>query len=194
MARAALSERSTRETDLEVEVNLDDYNDPLVETGIPFFDHMLRQLGTHSGIALRVQGSGDLEIDSHHTVEDVGITLGEALDKALGDRGGIRRFSSITLPLDETLVRASLDVSGRGYLDHSLPMDGDVEGFPLELLPEFFRGFAHRAGLTLHLDPIKTGNRHHLAEATFKATARVLRWSLARVGEGVPSTKGTLSE
>ncbi len=194
MSRAAISERSTRETDLEVEINLDDYNEPLVETGIPFFDHMLRQLGTHSGIALRVQGSGDLEIDSHHTVEDVGLTLGEALGKALGDRRGIRRYGSVTLPLDETLVRACLDISGRGYLDHTLPMEGDVEGFPLELLPEFFRGFARRGGLTLHLDPVKTGNRHHLAEATFKAVARVLRRGVARVGDDVPSTKGTLSE
>lgn len=193
-SRTALVKRETEETTLEIELNLDDFNEPRIDTDVPFFDHMLEQLGQHSGIALRVEGTGDLEVDSHHLVEDVGLTLGDALSDALGDRRGIKRYASVTLPFDETLVRASLDVSGRGYLDYNLDIDGDIEGFPMEVLPEFFRGLTNRAGLTLHIDELKGGNKHHLSEATFKAFARVLREGVAVVGDDIPSTKGTLTE
>lgn len=211
-------ERETGETSLRVEVNLDQFNDPVVETGLPFFDHMLEQIGRHGRVALRVEGEGDLEVDSHHLVEDAGIALGQALDGALEDRSGVRRYASLTLPFDETLVRAALDLSGRGLLCYDLDVEGDVEGFPLELVPEFFRGLVREAGLTLHLDQLSRAsgsvdlsglagedaelrfgstnpdNRHHVAEATFKAFARVLGRAVERVREDVPSTKGTLDE
>lgn len=193
-SRTALVERETGETDLQVELNLDDFNAPLVETGIPFFDHMLEQLGRHSGIALRVEGSGDIEVDSHHLVEDVGMTLGAALNQSLEDKRGIKRYSSITLPFDETLVRASLDISGRGYLDYTIDTSGDVEGFPMEVLPEFFRGLTSRGEITLHLDQLKGGNKHHTSEAVFKAFAQVLGEGVAVVGSDIPSTKGTLTK
>lgn len=211
-------ERETEETSLQVEVNLDQFNDPVVDTGLSFFDHMLEQIGRHGRMALRVEGEGDLEVDSHHLVEDAGITLGRALDDALEDRSGVRRYASLTLPFDETLVRAAVDLSGRGMFRHDLEVDGDVEGFPLELVPEFFRGLTREAGLTLHLDQLSRAsgsvdlsglglgnvelrmeqatpdNRHHVAEATFKAFARVLGRAVERIGDGVPSTKGTLDE
>lgn len=192
MERTSTRTRTTGETDIQVELDLDRFNEPRVQTPVPFFDHMLNQLGKHGNFALRVEGEGDVHVDSHHLVEDVGILLGQALDEALGDRRGIRRYASLALPLDETLVRVSLDVSGRSYLDFNLPTEGDVEGFPLEVLPEFFRGLTSHAGLTLHVDPLKSRNRHHLAEATFKGFARVLRRAVAVVGDSVPSTKGTI--
>jgi len=192
--RTARVKRNTQETDLQVEVNLDQFNHPKIDTGVPFFDHMLEQLGQHSGIALRVEGTGDLEVDSHHLVEDVGLTLGNALSEALGERRGIQRYASITLPFDETLVRASLDISGRGFLDYNVEIQGDIEGFPMEVLPEFYRGLASRAGFSLHIDELKGGNKHHLSEAVFKAFARVLREGVAVVGDEIPSTKGTLTE
>jgi imidazoleglycerol phosphate dehydratase HisB len=186
--------RSTKETSVEVEVNLDEFNEPRIDTTLPFFNHMLEQLGKHSGIALRVEGRGDTEVDSHHLVEDIGITLGNAFDEALGERKGINRYASITLPFDEVLVRASLDISGRGQLHYNLPESGSIEGFPLEVFPEFFRGFAQRSGSTLHLDLLKDGNAHHTMEATFKAVARVYREAVREVQSSVPSTKGTLTD
>ncbi len=194
MSRTGRTQRSTEETSIDAEVNLDEFNEPLVETTLPFFDHMLEQLGKHSGIALRVEAEGDTEVDSHHLVEDTGITLGEAFDEALGDRRGIQRYASITLPFDEVLVRASLDISGRGSLHYTLPKRGSIEGFPLEVFPEFFREFAVRSGSTLHLDMIKEGNHHHTIEAGFKAVARVFRQAVRKVDSSVPSTKGTLSD
>lgn len=194
MPRTGSKKRETRETSVEAEVNLDEYNEPLIDTSLPFFDHMLEQLGKHSGLALRVEGRGDTEIDSHHLVEDIGLTLGEALNEALGDREGIRRYASITLPFDEVLVRASLDISGRGSLYYNLPVEGSVEGFPVEVFPEFFRGVARRSGSTLHLDLLKQGNYHHTIEAGFKAVARSYRRGVQLVGTSVPSTKGTLTD
>lgn len=194
MNRTALERRETSETEVEVELSLDSYNDPAISTTVPFFDHMLEQLGRHSKIALRVEGRGDTEIDTHHLIEDTGITVGKALDRALGDRKGIHRYASICLPFDETLVRAAVDISGRSFLDCNLEVEGNVEGFPLEVLPEFFRGLTDRANFTLHLDQLKRGNRHHLAEACFKALARVLGEATRVVGKDVPSTKGTLTE
>lgn len=216
--RTAMVERRTGETSVQVEINLDQFNDPVIETDVPFFDHMLEQIGRHGNMALRVEASGDTDVDSHHLVEDTGIVFGQALDEALDDREGIRRYASLTLPFDETLVRAALDVSGRGLLEHDLDVEGDVEGFPLELLPEFFRSLVREANLTLHLNQLTRSsmrvdlsglglgrvdlrvgrgspvNRHHLAEATFKAFARVLRGAAETVEDDVPSTKGTLSE
>lgn len=194
MNRTACEKRETSETEIEVEISLDSFNDPLISTTIPFFDHMLEQLGKHSGFALRVDGSGDTEIDSHHLIEDTGLILGETFNQALGDRKGIRRYASICLPFDETLVRTAVDISGRSYLDCELEVEGNIEGFPLEVLPEFFRGLTDRAGITLHVDQLKKGNRHHLAEATFKALARALRAATRIVEDSVPSTKGTLTE
>lgn len=194
MPRIGRENRRTTETSVETELNLDEFNEPLIDTGVPFFDHMLEQLGKHSGIALRVEAEGDVEVDSHHLVEDVGLTLGKAFDEALGERRGIRRYASITLPFDEVLVRVSLDISGRGYLDYDLPITGNIEGFPMEVVPEFFRGFAVQSGSTLHIDLLKDGNRHHMLEAVFKAVARVYRSGVSKVGDSVPSTKGTLSD
>jgi imidazoleglycerol-phosphate dehydratase len=186
-------ERKTTETELEVEISLDDFNDPCIKTDVPFFNHMLEQLGKHSGFALRVEGKGDTEIDSHHLIEDTGLTLGDAFSEALAERRGIRRYASLCLPFDETLVRVAIDISGRPYLDCNLDIEGDVEGFPLEVLPEFFRGFTDRAGITLHIDQLKRGNRHHLAEATFKAVARGLKSAAEIIDDSMPSTKGTLT-
>ncbi|MFB6355724.1 MAG: imidazoleglycerol-phosphate dehydratase HisB [bacterium] len=193
MSRTSTQSRETRETNIEVKVDLDNSDDPSINTTVPFFDHMLEQLGKHSGIGLVVNGEGDTEVDSHHLVEDIGIVLGRAFDEALGDRTGINRYASISLPFDETLVRTSIDISGRGYLDYNVNISGDIEGFPLEVLPEFFRGLVNEAGLTLHIDEIKSGNKHHLSEAVFKSFARALRSSVSVVGDDVPSTKGTLS-
>lgn len=194
MARTGRTTRSTTETSVEVEINLDEFNEPLVDTTLPFFDHMLEQLGKHSGIALRVEGRGDTEVDSHHLVEDIGIATGKALDEALGNREGIKRYSSITLPFDEVLVRASIDISGRGALHYELPGTGTIEGFPLEVFPEFFRGLAKQSGTTLHLDLLKEGNHHHTIEAGFKAVARTYREAVQKVDASVPSTKGTLTD
>ncbi len=192
--RRALVERETKETDLVVELSLDDYNDPLIDTTVPFFDHMLEQLAKHSGFALRVEGSGDTEIDSHHLIEDTGIVLGQALNEALGERRGISRYASLDLVFDETMVRGAVDISGRAFFDCNLEIDGDIEGFPLEVLPEFLRSFADQANITLHIDQIKSSNRHHLAEAVFKCLARILRAAVKVTGEDVPSTKGTLTK
>jgi imidazoleglycerol-phosphate dehydratase len=194
MARTGRKTRNTKETSVEVEVNLDEFNEPLIDTTLPFFNHMLEQLGQHSGIALRVEGRGDTEIDSHHLVEDIGITLGNAFDEALGDRKGIRRYASLALPFDEVLVRVAVDISGRGQLHYDLPEEGTIEGFPMEVFPEFFRGFAQRSGSTLHLDLLKPGNNHHTIEAGFKAVARVYRRAVQQVEKSVPSTKGTLTD
>ncbi len=194
MERNALVERRTNETELTVELNLDDYNDPLINTTVPFFDHMLEQLAKHSGFALRVEGRGDTDIDTHHLIEDTGIVLGKAVNRALGQRVGIRRYSSLSLVFDEVLVRGAIDISGRSYFDCNLQVEGDIEGFPLEVLPEFFRAFADQAKLTLHLDQLKPANKHHLAEACFKCLARILKQAVKIDGEEIPSTKGTLSE
>ncbi len=194
MSRVGRRSRTTDETSVEAEVNLDEFDEPDIDTPLPFFNHMLEQLGKHSGIALRVEGSGNTEIDSHHLVEDIGITLGMAFDEALGERKGINRYASITLPFDEVLVRGSLDISGRGHLYYNLPEDGSIEGFPMEVFPEFFRGFSRRSGSTLHLDLLKGGNDHHTIEAAFKAVARVYREAVMKVQASVPSTKGTLTD
>lgn len=196
MARVAELARKTKETDLHVRVNLDGKGEARVKTGIGFFDHMLEALARHGLLDLTVEARGDLHVDGHHTVEDTGIVLGQAIAKALGDRSGIRRYADAMVPLDEALVRCVLDVSGRPYLSYQIDipkwqMLGDYDVF---LTPEFFRALVLNAGLTVHLDLIRGDNPHHIVEAAFKAFARALDTAVAfdpRV-TGVPSTKGTL--
>lgn len=195
MARTARVARTTGETDILVEIDLDGTGKTDVATGVGFFDHMLTALGRHSLIDLTVHCKGDTWVDDHHTVEDVGIALGQALREALGDKAGIRRFGDVCVPLDEALVLAAVDVSGRGELYWDVPIGPDKVGtFDTELGHEFFAGFARDAGITLHLRKIAGDNAHHILEATFKACARALRAAVEpdpRVS-GIPSTKGVL--
>ena len=196
MPRTADVHRKTKETDLRVTLALDGRGEARVRTGIGFFDHMLEALARHALLDLTVEASGDLHVDGHHTVEDTGIALGQAIAKALGDRAGIRRYADALVPLDEALVRAVIDVSGRPYLAYNVDipkwqMLGDYDVF---LTPEFFRALIQNAGLTVHLDLVRGDNPHHIVEATFKAFARALGDATAldpRV-RGVPSTKGVL--
>ncbi len=195
--RTAEVGRSTKETAVEVTVDLDGTGTTSVATGLPFFDHMVGQLGRHGGLDLRVAAEGDLEVDAHHTVEDVGIALGEAVATALGDKAGIRRFASITLPLDEALVDVALDLSGRPFLAYGIEFAPDTPGlgtppFDPQLAEEFWRAFVTAAGLTLHLRLLAGRNTHHIVEASFKAVARALRDAVRVEGGGIPSTKGTL--
>lgn len=196
MARAAEVHRKTKETDLRVHLVLDGRGEARVRTGIGFFDHMLEALARHALIDLTVEASGDLHVDGHHTVEDTGITLGQAIARALGDRAGIRRYADAMVPLDEALVRAVVDVSGRPYLAYHVDipkwqMLGDYDVF---LTPEFFRALVQNAGLTVHLDLVRGDNPHHIVEAAFKAFARALddATTLDPRVSGVPSTKGVL--
>jgi len=196
MTRIGEANRKTSETEVRVRVSLDGSGRAHVETGIGFFDHMLEALARHALLDLTVEASGDLHVDGHHTVEDTGIALGQAIAKALGDRAGIRRYADALVPLDEALVRAVIDVSGRPYLAYNVDipkwqMLGDYDVF---LTPEFFRALIQNAGLTVHLDLVRGDNPHHIVEATFKAFARALGDATAldpRV-RGVPSTKGVL--
>jgi imidazoleglycerol-phosphate dehydratase len=196
MPRAAEIRRTTKETDLHVRVNLDGRGEASVHTGIGFFDHMLEALARHALLDLVVEARGDLHVDGHHTVEDTGIALGLAIERALGDRAGIRRYGHALVPLDEALVRAVVDVSGRPYLTYEIEipkwqMLGDYDVF---LTPEFFRALVLNAGLTAHMDLVRGDNPHHVVEAAFKAFARALDDATApdpRV-TGVPSTKGAL--
>jgi imidazoleglycerol-phosphate dehydratase len=196
MSRIGEIRRSTKETNLHVRLDLDGQGVALVRTGIGFFDHMLEALARHALLDLTVEGKGDLHVDGHHTVEDTGIAIGQALAQALGDRGGIRRFGDALVPLDEALVRAVIDVSGRSYLSYNIEiakwqMLGDYDVF---LTPEFFRALVLNAGLTAHLDLMRGDNPHHIVEAAFKAFARALdaATTLDPRVTGVPSTKGTL--
>ena len=196
MSRVGEIRRRTKETNLHVRVDLDGRGDAQVRTGIGFFDHMLEALARHALLDLTLDGEGDLHVDGHHTVEDTGIALGQALAQALGDRAGIRRFGDALVPLDEALVRAVIDVSGRPYLSYDIEiakwqMLGDYDVF---LTPEFFRALVLNAGLTAHLDLMRGDNPHHIVEAAFKAFARALdaATTLDSRVTGVPSTKGTL--
>ena len=195
MTRTAKVVRATSETDIGIFVDLDGTGAADVETGVGFFDHMLDALARHSLIDLTVRAKGDTYVDDHHTVEDTGIVLGQALREALGDKRGIRRFGSVLVPLDEALVMAAVDISGRGELYWDVPIGpAKVGSFDTELAHEFFAGLARDAGITLHLRLVTGENAHHIIEATFKAAARALREAVEadpRV-EGVPSTKGSL--
>jgi imidazoleglycerol-phosphate dehydratase len=196
MRRAAV-ERKTRETEISVSVNVDGDGKSTISTGIGFFDHMLDQLARHSLIDIEVNAKGDLHIDDHHTVEDVGIALGQALKAALGDRKGIFRYADVLLPMDETLTRVALDVSGRPFLVFRTEFAVEKIGtFDTQLVREFFQAFAINAGLTLHIETLYGFNAHHISESCFKGVARALRQSLEvdpRQKDSVPSTKGTLS-
>ena len=195
MRQAKLS-RKTAETAIEVELNLDGTGEYDNRTGVGFFDHMLDQLARHALIDLKIEAAGDTHIDDHHTVEDVGIALGKALAEALGDKRGIRRYGSCLLPMDDTLVRAALDLSGRPYLAWEVAFTAPKIGtFDTELVREFFNAFAMNGGITLHVDCLRGINSHHIAEAAFKAVARSLRDAVeadSRKGDAIPSTKGTL--
>lgn len=193
--RRASVERKTKETQIEVEVDLDG-GEVEPSTGVPFFDHMLEQLGRHSNISLRVRSSGDLEVDAHHTVEDTGIALGEALAKALGDKAGIRRYGDATVPMEESLARAALDLSGRPLLEYEVDLPREAVGqYDVELTEEFLQALCRAAGVTLHVSLLRCRNAHHGVEAIFKAVARALGDAVTidpRAGRGVPSTKGVL--
>jgi imidazoleglycerol-phosphate dehydratase len=193
--RKARIERKTRETDITLALNLDRPSRIRVKTGVGFFDHMLTALAKHSGVGLDVRCRGDLHIDAHHSVEDVGIAFGQALKAALGDKKGITRFGHAYCPLDEALTRAVVDLSGRPWLHFGVVFRAKRIGdMPTELFEDFFWALADHARLNLHLDLIRGRNSHHIAEATFKATARALRMAVALDprSSGVPSTKGTL--
>jgi imidazoleglycerol-phosphate dehydratase len=194
--RQATLTRKTAETAIEVSVNLDGTGQYDNRTGVGFFDHMLDQLARHSLIDLKVEAAGDTHIDDHHTVEDVGIALGKAMAQALGDKRGIRRYGSCLLPMDDTLVRVALDLSGRPYLVWEVAFTAPKIGtFDTELVSEFFTAFAVNGGITLHVDGLRGVNSHHIAEAAFKAVARALREAIEpdpRKGDEIPSTKGTL--
>jgi imidazoleglycerol-phosphate dehydratase len=194
MSRAATVARATKETDIRVELELDGSGVASADTGMPFFDHMLQQLGKHAGFDLALTCTGDLEVDGHHTVEDCGIAIGQALREALGDKAGIRRFASIVVPLDETAVEVSLDLSGRTFVVHEVPVPYEtINGFDTGLLEDFIRAFAQSAEFTLHTHLRYGRSPHHICEATFKALANALGEACARTGRGgVPSTKGTL--
>ena len=197
MKRTATIDRATKETQIKATIDLDGTGAYDIETGIGFLDHMLEQLARHALIDIKLRAKGDLHIDFHHTTEDSGIVLGQALAKALGDKQGITRYASSDLPMDETLTRVAIDVSGRPYLiwnvTFSQPKVGDMD---TELFREWFQAFAQNAGITLHVACLYGTNNHHIAETCFKGLARALRAAIAidpRQGTRVPSTKGTLS-
>ena len=191
--RRATINRATKEVRVDVTLVLDGTGDASAKTGIPFFDHMLEQLGKHGGFDLEIEAVGDLEIDLHHTVEDVGIVLGTALRDALGDKAGVRRFASALVPLDEALVQVALDLSGRPFLVYDVdPVAEWIGTFDPQLCEEFWRAFAFAAGVTLHIRSLSGRNGHHVIEASFKGVARSLRDAVRVEGSGVPSTKGTL--
>ena len=194
--RVAVVQRDTAETQISVRVNLDGNGTASLSTGIGFFDHMLDQIARHGLIDLDIQAKGDLHIDGHHTVEDVGITLGQAFAKAVGDKKGLRRYGHAYVPLDEALSRVVVDFSGRPGLHMRVPFKSGMVGeFDTQLAFEFFQGFVNHAGVTLHIDNLHGENAHHQAETVFKAFARALRMALerdARMGDTIPSTKGSL--
>jgi imidazoleglycerol-phosphate dehydratase len=195
-ARSARIERNTAETKIVVELNLDGTGRADLATGVPFLDHMLDQLARHGMVDLTVRAQGDLHIDAHHTVEDIGITLGQAFRAAIGDKKGIVRYGHAYVPLDEALSRVVLDISGRPGLEFHVPFTRALIGtFDVDLTHEFFQGFVNHALVTLHVDNLRGDNAHHQAETVFKAFARALRMAVAadpRAGTAIPSTKGAL--
>ena len=194
MSRTAVVERATKETTIRVDLEIDGTGAASAETGMPFFDHMLQQLGKHAGFDLTVTAAGDLQVDGHHTVEDCGIALGQALREALGDKAGVRRFASIVVPLDEAAVEVALDLAGRTFVVYEIPVPvEEINGFDTGLLEDFVRAFAQSAELTVHLRLRSGRSPHHVCEATFKALARALGDACTVTGPaGIPSTKGTL--
>ena len=195
-ARTGRVERATRETSIAVSVDLDGAGSAEIATGVPFLDHMLDQVARHGALDLTVKASGDLHIDAHHTVEDVGITLGQAVKQALGDKTGLTRYGVAYVPLDEALSRVVVDLSGRPGLEYHVPFTRPMIGaFDVDLTHEFFQGFVNHALVTLHVDNLRGANAHHQAETVFKAFAKALRAATTpdpRAAGSVPSTKGTL--
>jgi imidazoleglycerol-phosphate dehydratase len=192
-SRTSTQHRETKETTVDVELCVDGEGRAGADTGIPFLDHMLEQLGKHAGFDLTVQARGDLHIDLHHTVEDVGIVLGTAFKQAVGDKAGVRRFADALVPLDEALVQVALDLSGRPFLVYEVePVSEWIGTFDPQLAEEFWRAFAFAAGVTLHLRSLSGRNGHHVIEASFKGVARALRDAARVEGSTVPSTKGAL--
>lgn len=195
-SRRAELTRSTKETEVRVVWNLDGNGVFSIHSGLPFFDHMLAQLSKHSSSDLEVDVKGDVEVDAHHSVEDAGIVLGQVFAEAMGDRRGIRRFASLSLPLDEALVSVSLDISGRPYLEFIASLDDHnplgSPGFEPQLAEEFFRAFVTGAGITLHVEVVRGKNSHHIVEAIFKCVARCLKQAIQIEDDAMPSTKGTL--
>jgi imidazoleglycerol-phosphate dehydratase len=196
VGRFAAVQRNTQETQIHVELDLDGRGDAHLSTGIAFLDHMLDQVARHGMIDLRIEAKGDLHIDAHHTVEDIGITFGQALEQALGDKRGITRYGHAYVPLDEALSRVVLDCSGRPGLDYGVEYPrARVSDFDVDLFREFFQGFVNHAKVTLHIDTLRGRNAHHIAETVFKAFGRALRMAVSpdpRMGEITPSTKGVL--
>ena len=196
MSRSARVQRTTKESDVLVELEVDGTGKTDIGTGVPFFDHMLDQLGRHGGLDLTVRTKGDLHIDAHHTVEDIGITLGQAFKSAVGDKKGVVRYGHAYVPLDEALSRAVIDLSGRPGLQFHVPFTRAMIGtFDVDLTHEFFQGFVNHALVTLHVDNLRGDNAHHQCETVFKAFARALRMACTRdprAGTSIPSTKGTL--
>ena len=196
MARSARIERNTLETQITVSINLDGSGVSQFDTGVPFLEHMLDQIARHGLIDLNIVAKGDLHIDAHHTVEDIGISLGQALASAVGDKKGIRRYGHAYVPLDEALSRVVLDLSGRPGLVYGVEFTrGMIGSFDVDLFGEFFQGFVNHAGVTLHIDNLRGANAHHQAETIFKAFGRALRMAIeldSRLGDVIPSTKGSL--
>jgi len=199
MSRSVSKERTTKETQISLRLGIDGPAQVEVATGLPFFDHMLSQLGRHGGFDLSLKATGDLAVDAHHTVEDVGIVLGEALHDALGDKAGVRRFASIAVPLDEALIEVALDLSGRPFFVYEVDPGAGGEAYPIgdppfdpQLAEEVWRAFCTSAAITLHIRMRSGRNTHHILEASFKAVARALRDAVRVEGGGVPSTKGVL--
>ena len=194
MIRKAELRRETKETTIDLVLVVDGRGTTTISTGIPFFDHMLEQLGKHAGFNLGIDARGDLEVDLHHTVEDVGIVLGHALREALGEKRGVRRFANALVPLDEALVQVALDLSGRPFLVYEVePVAEWIGTFDPQLAEEFWKGFVDGARVTLHIRSVSGKNGHHVIEASFKGVARALRDAVKIEGDDVPSTKGTLS-
>lgn len=195
-ARSADRRRTTRETDVRVQLNLDGSGECRFQTGVPFLEHMLDQIARHGLVDLEIQAEGDLEIDAHHTVEDVGITLGQALAEALGELRGVRRYGHAYVPLDEALSRVVVDLSGRPGLEYHVDFPrARIGDFDVDLVREFFQGLVNHARMTLHVDGLRGRNAHHVAETVFKAFGRALRMAVEpdpRLGDTTPSTKGSL--
>jgi imidazoleglycerol-phosphate dehydratase len=196
MTRAATVERNTLETQISITIDLDGTGNAKFDTGVPFLEHMMDQIARHGLIDLDITAKGDLHIDAHHTVEDIGITLGQAFAKAVGDKKGIRRYGHAYVPLDEALSRVVLDLSGRPGIEFNVDFVRSTIGeFDVDLFHEFFQGFINHALVTLHVDNLRGHNAHHQAETVFKAFGRALRMALEvdpRMGEAIPSTKGSL--
>ena len=196
MNRVAQKNRSTQETEVEVKLNVDGSGKAEVATGIGFLDHMLELLAHHGSLDLSVEARGDLQVDFHHTVEDIGLVIGDCLEEALGDKSGVNRFGTAFVPLDEALARVVVDLSGRPYLSWRVRFTSDRVGdFPTELFQDFFRALSDRARLTLHVETLHGDNNHHIIETVFKGFARSLREAVRQTGgSAVPSTKGTLKD